>query len=188
MKFKRPAAKTTLDIAFWFQLRADSSGETLSHQKLQYLLYLAQGHYIGENSGAKLMPASFFITETGPIEPNIYQLYSEDKLPLNGNALALVIENFLKKIWSLYGSLTDENLLSNIKENKEWKKNLKSDSWKEITVNFFYNSFSNDPNLLIDNSNSHHNIMQQDEEREYWTMTGKKAKKWIPGLSKKTKK
>lgn len=191
MKFKRPAAKATLDIAFWFTLRADSSGIRLSHQKLQYLLFLSQGHYIGNNSGAKLMPACFFITDSGPIEPNIYHIYQshlDNKFLLNGNRLSLVVEEFLSKMWSLYGNLTEEHLLSIIRKNKEWEKILKSDSWKEISLNFFYNSFSEDGNLLIDNNDSHNSILFHDDEKEYWTMTGKKARKWIPGLSKRTKK
>tara|TARA_Y100000590_G_C15722923_1_gene1014142 strand:+ start:487 stop:1068 length:582 start_codon:yes stop_codon:yes gene_type:complete len=191
MKFKRPAAKATLDIAFWFTLRADSSGIRLSHQKLQYLLFLSQGHYIGNHSGAKLMPASFFITDSGPIEPNIYHLYQsylDNKLSLNGNILSLVVEDFLTKMWALYGNLSEEHLLSIIKKNKEWKKILKSDSWKEISINFFYNSFSEDADLLIGNTNSDNNILLHDDEKEYWTMTGKRAKKWIPGLSKRSKK
>ena len=54
------AVESTIDVALWFLNRASAEDSYIQAQKLQRLLYLAQGCYAQEYYGRKLMPAVFF--------------------------------------------------------------------------------------------------------------------------------
>jgi|TARA_B100000029_G_scaffold295235_1_gene288570 uncharacterized phage-associated protein len=90
-----PAIRSTLDVAFWFQNRAESAGERLAPQKLQRLLYLSQAQYAAVNKGRKLMPATFIVTEYGPLEPTIYHVFENGPPQLKALAPNARVEAFL---------------------------------------------------------------------------------------------
>lgn len=100
---KGPAARSTLDIALWFQARSESAGERLAPRKLHFLLYLAQALYAGENEGRKLMPATFLAGEAGPVEPNIYALFEVGVPERQFGALGDTVEDFVNEVWGRFG-------------------------------------------------------------------------------------
>ena len=51
-----PATSSIFDVAHWFVERARFEDSYLQAQKLQRLLWLAQGHYAATYHGRKLMP------------------------------------------------------------------------------------------------------------------------------------
>jgi uncharacterized phage-associated protein len=177
---------TTLDIAFWLIERSISAGFKTSPLKLQFLLYLAQGQYIVENNGNKLMPANFILTKFGPIEPNIFQIYQDDQLKLNGDKLSTSHDDFISLFWQTNGKMNEEDLLGKIKDNKAWQEIILLNIYSEIPLHLIYKSFANAEQIKNLNkvNNSHIGDMNSNE-KEYWTMDGKKGKRWIPGLSKK---
>src|SRR3546814_15279512 len=69
------AVESTLDVALWFLDRARREDSYLQAQKLQRLLYLAQGFYAAGFHGRKLMPATFVAHELGPVEPTVFRLF-----------------------------------------------------------------------------------------------------------------
>ena len=69
------AVRSVLDVALWFQDRARYENEHLQAQKLQRLLFIAQGQYAIQFYGRKLMPATFVAYEVGPLEPNIMRFF-----------------------------------------------------------------------------------------------------------------
>src|SRR3546814_18975840 len=69
------AVESTLDVALWFLDRARREDSNLHAQKLQRLLYLAQGYYAAGFHGRKLMPATFVAHELGPVEPTVFRLF-----------------------------------------------------------------------------------------------------------------
>ena len=110
-----PAIRSTLDVAFWFQNRAQSAGEKLAPQKLQRLLYLSQAQYAALNQGRKLMPATFVVTEYGPLEPTIYHVFEDGPPPLKSRAPSARVDGFLMIIWQHFGAHTAEELLGVIR-------------------------------------------------------------------------
>ena len=63
---------------------------------------------------------------------------------------------------------------------KYWKEILLQPIGSEISENLIIKSFVSSSDI---NNNTYTNIV--DNDKEYWTLSGKKAERWIPGLSKK---
>lgn len=104
------ATQSTIDVAIWLVDRASAEDSYLQPQKLQRLLYLAQGHYAREHYGRKLTPATFVAHDMGPVEPNIYRLF-EDGRPVVGYAPPPVeVQNFLEIIWRRFGGHSVDRL------------------------------------------------------------------------------
>ena len=104
------ATESTLDVAMWFVDRARLEDSYLQAQKLQRLLYLAQGLYAAAYHGRKLMPATFVAHEMGPLEPNVYRAFELGRpalpeVPPGGDAIS-----FLELVWRRYGHLSTERL------------------------------------------------------------------------------
>ena len=129
-----PAVRSTLDVALWMLLRAESASEHLQPQKLQRLLYLAQAHYAGEHEGAKLLPATFLATDIGPVEPNIFQLFElgTPQVPMGDPKPR--IEEFLMGVWDKYGGRSTEELLEAIASDGAYSLAIKQGSNSEITM------------------------------------------------------
>lgn len=135
------AASSTIDVAIWFSERARQDDEYMQPQKLQRLLYLAQGTFAGLNFGRKLMPATFIADETGPIEPNIFRLFEDGPPKMRPRNLAPEVENFLYEIWRRYSHHSTEYINQQIKYHDTYTRAIKRGVNEEIPfkdiVSFF---------------------------------------------------
>ncbi len=182
MKLRLPSVRTSLDIASWLLIRGRSAGKEINHKKLQYLIYLAYGNYFNEKFDSKLIPATFILSKIGPIEPNIYQLFKKVNLAALGNDIPENIEKYLLNIWKKYDKFEDDELEIIILKNKVWEQISLQPIGSEISDDLIIKSFVDEGQIK---KNLYNNVV--DDGKEYWTLSGKKAERWIPGLSKKNK-
>lgn len=182
-----PAARSTLDIALWFQSRSESAGEALSQRKLHLLLYLAQAHYAAEHDGQKLMPAVFLALDAGPVEPNILQLFASGRCTLPGNDPSFGLETYLHEVWARYGRKTGEQIAAVIARDGVWKAVLARGPRLEIPFEALFRGYGGVAKAApaaeraaeaADSSESPR------KEKEYWTLDGRRAQKWVPGVSR----
>ncbi|MBM3503536.1 MAG: hypothetical protein FJX65_06630 [Alphaproteobacteria bacterium] len=181
MKRQPPAARSTLDIAYWFQSRSDSAGEVLTQRKLHFLLYLTQAHYTAEHEGQKMMPATFLATEAGPLEPNIYQLFESGYFKVKGNEPSFAIETYLHEIWARYGKRTAKQLEAIVARDSVWRETLMRGSMLEIPLELMFSAYGGGGVALPLNQRQGAGRDRQVKEQEYWTPSGKRAQKWVPG-------
>ena len=105
------AARSSLDVAIWFNDRALGDGEYLQPQKLHRLLYLAQAYYTVAYPTQKLMPAVFIIEELGPTEPTVFHALAFGFPPtLEKNPIPQKARDFLDSIWRKFGASKAEQL------------------------------------------------------------------------------
>ncbi|MBL41256.1 MAG: hypothetical protein CMM49_01195 [Rhodospirillaceae bacterium] len=182
MKIRLPKVRTSIDIASWLITRGQSAGKEITHRRLQYLIYLFFGNYFNIEFQSKLFPSTFVLSKIGPLEPNIYLLYNKINLEEIGSSIPENIEDYLLKVWKKYEIYDVESLEKIIIENSIWKEILLQPIGSEISENLIIKSFVSSSDI---NNNTYTNIV--DNDKEYWTLSGKKAERWIPGLSKKNK-
>jgi len=136
-------ANNAFDVAFFFSDTALSENEHLQPQKLQRLLYLAQGYYGIAHKGRKLMPAVFIADETGPIEPNIHMAFSKGRPDVDADLfLPWEVQTFLERIWRRFGHLSMEKLTEMCTENNVYKTFRKKGTRAEIPYINIIESFS----------------------------------------------
>ena len=184
MVSQQPAARTSLDVAFWFKVRSDSAGQKLSQRKLQCLLYISQGLYAAKHRGRKLMPATFLTTDSGPVEPNLYQIFREGGFTVSGAELPIAVQTYLANVWDVYGGCSADQLREEIVGNGVWKQEQMKGNRLEIPHAIITRSYGGDQQSAAYGNDDA--VQELGSEREYWTLSGKKAQRWIPGLSKKT--
>ena len=135
------AVLSTIDIAIWFSEKARQEDDYLQPQKLQRLLYLAQGTFAGLNFGRKLMPAIFIADETGPFEPNIYRLFENGPPKIKPHKIPPEIENFLYGIWRRYSHHSTEHINQQIQHHNIYinaiKKGINEEIYFKDIVSFF---------------------------------------------------
>jgi uncharacterized phage-associated protein len=176
-----PASRSTLDVAWWFQARCESTGGTLSARRIHYLLYLTQAHYVAEHRGQKLMPATFLATQVGPVEPNIHQLLAGDRFVLEANDPPRVVEDYLIKIWDRLGGKTLKQLERLVERDGVWRPVFRKGALLEIPAELLFRAYGRGADAVqLDRRPSAGK--NRNKEQEYWTLTGKKAEKWDPGL------
>lgn len=196
-----PAIRSTLDVAFWFQNRAQSAGERLVPQKLQRLLYLSQAQYAALNQGRKLMPATFVATEYGPLEPTIYHVFENGPPQLKSLAPSTRVEGFLMIVWQHFGAHTAEELLEVIKGDGAYTTTLEENGRNaEVTIDALaaaYEGRAISPAPATGTGVSLDELDKRSRERElkdrgltpkpkkgekeYWTADGRRGVKWTPG-------
>jgi uncharacterized phage-associated protein len=184
-----PAARSTLDIALWFQSRSESAGEALSQRKLHLLLYLAQAHYAAEHDGQKLMPAVFLALDAGPVEPNILQLFVSGRCSLTGNDPSFGLETFLHEVWARYGRKTGEQIAAAIARDGVWKAVLARGPRLEIPVEALFRGYGGVAKAVPAAERPAEAAGSSEpprKEKEYWTLDGRRAQKWVPGVSRST--
>ena len=126
-----PAARSPIDIAFWFLERAGQEGASVTLKRLLSLMYLAQGEFFGK-TGNKLMPACFVAMREGPVEPTT-RLVLESGLQnpwapeLSGQAMA-----FLADFWLRLGALPQPALDRLIGADGAWTETLGLGEGNEI--------------------------------------------------------
>lgn len=182
-----PAARSTLDIALWFQSRSESAGEALSQRKLHLLLYLSQAHYAAEHDGQRLMPAVFLALDAGPLEPNIFQLFASGRCSLPGNDPSFAMETFLHEIWARYGRKTGEQIAAVVARDSVWKAVLGRGQRLEIPHEALFRGYggvgkARPVAALQDEAAA--KAEAPAKEKEYWTLDGRRAQKWVPGVSR----
>jgi uncharacterized phage-associated protein len=100
-----PAARSGLDVALWFLIRASEERQQLSMPKLQLLLYFAQATYAGARDGRQLMPGIFLAGEDGPYEPNVAVALECGLANPPEPTMAADVEPLLRALWRQYGAL-----------------------------------------------------------------------------------
>ena len=195
------AIRSTVDVAFWFQNRAQSAGERLAPQKLQRLLYLSQAQYAALNKGRKLMPATFIVTEYGPLEPTIYQVFESGPPQLKALAPSARVETFLMIIWQRFGAHTADDLVEIIKSDGVYDATLEENGRNaELAIDALaaaYQSRAISPAPAagagisledLDKRAQEHELKAKGHspkpkkgEKEYWTQDGRRGTKWVPG-------
>ena len=114
-----PAVRSSFDVAFWFVERARLEDTYLQSQKLQCLLYLAQGIYASSYYGRMLMPAVFLASDHGPVEPNVASIFQKGRPSgFAPKAVNPEIEFFLNDIWRSYGAYPADKLCARIQRHR----------------------------------------------------------------------
>lgn len=105
-----PATESCFDVALWFVERARFEDSYLQAQKLQRLLWLAQGHYAATYHGRKLMPATFVAKETGPVEPNVFRAFELGRPEMPDIEPPPEVVDFLQRLWGRFGHHSTDHL------------------------------------------------------------------------------
>lgn len=94
-------------IADWFLLRADRDGKQLTQMKLQKLVYIAHGWYLGL-TGRPLISDPVEAWKFGPVIRSLYRYFADygaNPIPTPGGTIAQIdqeTERFLEAIWDRY--------------------------------------------------------------------------------------
>ncbi|MBL8631369.1 MAG: hypothetical protein JNM81_17170 [Rhodospirillaceae bacterium] len=127
------AVESGFEAAFWFIDRALNDGETLQPQKLQLLLFLAQGYFGVAHSGLKLMPATFVAAESGPIEPTLYRAFSRGKPVIDLTPVEEKPAHLMDSIWRQFGALSADKLTKLIKRHPPYIEAFEAGPMTEIS-------------------------------------------------------
>ncbi len=182
MARQSPAARSTLDIALWLNARSDSAGERLSPRRLHFLLYLAQALYAADHDGNKLIPATFLAAEAGPLEPNIYQLFAEGTPLTVPGKMNFAVETFLHEVWARFGRQSIAEVERFVSRDGAWSAALKEGRNSEITMELIVAAYEG-TRALGSAPAREAAARSVSPGKEYWTMGGKRAAKWVPGVS-----
>ncbi len=144
--------------------------------------YLAQALYAAEHEGQMLIPATFLAAESGPIEPNIYQLF-EDGPPLRKLPdISRPVEEFLHEVWSRFGALLVKEIEGFVVRDGVWSACLKVGRNSEISVERMQAGYRGSRALGSTPQREAARHLRN-PGKEYWTEEGKRAKRWILGIS-----
>src|SRR5580704_5640350 len=66
-----PAARSGLDVALWFLIRASEERQRIPMEKLQLLLYFAEAAFAAKHAGRRLITGQFLAGQAGPYEPTV---------------------------------------------------------------------------------------------------------------------
>lgn len=172
----RAELKSAFDAAFWFADTALEQNEYLQPQKLQRLLFLAQGYYAVLYNGQKLMPAVFVADELGPIEPNLYAGFSRGRPNIDVELfIPQEVDGFLDSLWRRFGHASIERLNQITKGTSAYKQARAKGLRTEITLDAMRLSFVRAENTP--------GVQQVVKPKVFVTQTGKpvRVKAWNPG-------
>ena len=129
------AVNSVFEVAYWFADKALDDNEYLQPQKLQYLLFLAQGYFAVAHDSKKLIPAVFVAEEIGPVEPSVYVAFSKGRPTFEVNMfLADDVQLLLDSVWRRFGHHSAEFLGRLCKQNKAYQFALKRGLRTEIPL------------------------------------------------------
>ena len=168
--------KSAFDAAFWFADTALEQNEYLQPQKLQRLLFLAQGYYAVFRDGKKLMPAVFVADELGPTEPNIYAGFSRGRPNIEADLfIPNEVDAFLDSLWRRFGHASMERLNQITKSTSAYKQARSKGLRTEITLDAMRLSFVRAENTP--------GVNQVVKPKVFVTQSGKpvQVKAWNPG-------
>jgi len=113
-------------LAKWFINRVDrEAGDTITHLKLQKLLYYAQAWHLA-NTGEPLFDEEIQAWTHGPVVPSVWRAYREkrweplelvDRLP----DLNKYTQNYLDRVFQVYGGFTAKRLELMTHNEDPWK-------------------------------------------------------------------
>jgi uncharacterized phage-associated protein len=126
------ATESSFDVALWFVEYARGEAGYLQAQKLQRLLWLAQGEYARAYHGRKLMPTIFVAHELGPVEPNVYRAFELGRPEIPDVLLPVEVEDFLIRIWGRFGHHATEHLNMIVRGHSVYREALAKGSGEEI--------------------------------------------------------
>lgn len=111
-------------IARWFISKPDrDAGDTITHLKLQKLLYYAQAWHL-VHTGERLFDDEMQAWTHGPVVPSVWQLYRDrrwDPLePEKTPKLDEQLSGFLEKVWAAYGGFSAKRLEKMTHDEKPW--------------------------------------------------------------------
>lgn len=162
------AVESTIDVAFWFLDRASSEDSYIQAQKLQRLLYIAQGCYAQEHYGRKLMPATFVTHDLGPVEPNVYRVFEAGRPQIDCIAPAAEVQDFLERVWRRFGGHPVERLNAMVLGQSAYRQALTGGMGEEIMHEALVEAFK---------------TPEQRQEKTIRTKDGRRVSKWVPGRS-----
>ena len=162
------AVETTIDVAFWFLNRASAEDSYIQAQKLQRLLYLAQGCYAQENYGRKLMPATFVTHDMGPVEPNVYRAFEAGRPSIDYIPPAAEVQDFLERMWRRFGIHPVDRLNLLVIGQPAYRKAMAGGMGEEIPHEALVEAFK---------------TPEQKKEKPVRTQDGRRVTKWVPSRS-----
>ena len=127
------ATESSFDVALWFVERARQEDGYLQAQKLQRLLWLAQGQYARAYHGRKLMPTVFLADEFGPMDPNVYRAFELGRPEIPDVRLPVEVEDFLIRIWGRFGHHATEHLNTMVRGHIIYRDALEKGVGEEIS-------------------------------------------------------
>ncbi len=173
------AVKSAFDIAFWFADTALADNEYLQPQKLQRLLFLAQGYYAVATAGTKMMPAVFVADEMGPMEPNVYAAFSRGRPDIDVELfLPPEVDAFLQGVWRRFGHHSVEHLTRITKQTEAYRQAFRRGKGEEIPLHAMRISFAR--------ARSSPTVQQVVKPKVMRTQSGRPVtvKAWVPGTKK----
>ena len=162
------AVQSTIDVALWFLNRASADDSYIQAQKLQRLLYVAQGCYAQENYGRKLMPATFLTHDLGPLEPNVYRVFEAGRPEIDYVPPAAEVQDFLERVWRRFGGHPVDRLNALVLQQAAYRNALTGGMGEEIPHEQIAESFK---------------TPEQRQEKTIRTKDGRRVSKWVPGRS-----
>ncbi len=158
------AVESSLDVAMWFLDRARLEDSYLQAQKLQRLLYLAQGYYAAKHYGRKLMPATFIAHEMGPLEPNVFRAFELGRPKIPSVNPPPEVESFLDLLWRQFGQYSADRLGQIVRRHEVYQRALKRGAGEEIPFEAIAEFFSK----------------REKPAPQVRTVDGRTVRKWIP--------
>ena len=174
--------RSTLDVAIWFLERAESAGGTLNPGKMHCMLYLAQARYAAQNHGYKLMPATFLATGRGPLEPTVYHVFENGRPDLEAVYPTGQVEKFLHEIWETYSERDVQEMRKRIEGDAAYQRSLEKGRNTEVDVRAMCLAYGG--TLPAKGSEAKAPTSGDEPDKEYYTESGKKAVKWVPGMGR----
>ena len=114
------ATESCFDVALWFVEKARFDNSYLQAQKLQRLLWLAQGHNAATYHGRKLMPATFVAKSVGPVEPNVFRAFGLGRPEMPEAMPPPGVVDFLERLWSRFGHHTTDHLTKMVRAHRNY--------------------------------------------------------------------
>lgn len=119
------AKHTAMEIADWFLRRVDrESGDSITHLKLQKLVYYAQAWYLA-NHGKPLIEEDCEAWAHGPVFQSVYDKFknnSWDALPATPKPPTIdgAISSFLEQVYKVYGPVSAKVLENQTHKEAPW--------------------------------------------------------------------
>ncbi|GEO80148.1 Panacea domain-containing protein [Pararhodospirillum oryzae] len=136
-----PLVDSTFDVANWFLDRALNDGEYLQPQKLHRLMFLAQAYCAVAHNGRRLMPAVFIADAMGPLEPNVYRAFENERPWISEVKMSEAAKQVLDSIWRRFGVHSAEHLSRVVRRHppfaEAWASEPRSVITEEAMVAFY---------------------------------------------------
>lgn len=128
------AVTSTFDVVAWLKDRALNDGEYLQPVKMHHLLFLSQAYFAVAYRGQKLAPATFIADEKGPLEPDVWRVFSSGRPYVENEPLPERVEHFLDSVWRRFGSHSVEYLSDLLKSQPPYSDTFLEAPSSEITL------------------------------------------------------